>query len=188
MIQFFSDLYWKFKGWKIVGAFPSDLKKMMIVIAPHTSWVDILIGFAARKRLKIKHAKFLGKKEIFEGIFGKWLLKLGGIPVDRHAKLGAVEQVVQYYNDHEEFIIGMSPEGTRNRIDKLKTGFYYMAKNANVPILLLGFDFKNKQVVIGEPFYASDNEEEDFKKIIAFFSTIEGYNAEKDMRHLNNNS
>ena len=184
MIQFFSDLYWKFNGWKIVGNIPPNLKKMILVIAPHTSWVDILIGFASRKRLKIEHAKFLGKKELFEGFFGKWLLKLGGITVDRKAKLGAVEQVVQYYNDNEKFIIGMSPEGTRNKVDKLKTGFYYMAKSANVPMLTVGFDFKNKEVVVGDPIYATDNEEEDFKKIIAFFSTIEGYNPEKDMRHL----
>lgn len=184
MIQFFSDLYWKMNGWKIVGEFPSDLKKMMIAIAPHTSWLDILIGFAGRKKLKIEHAKFLAKKELFDGFFGKWLVKLGGIPVDRKAKLGTVDQVVKYYNDNEEFILGMSPEGTRKRIDRLKTGFYYMAKNANVPILLLGFDFKNKEVVIAKPFYATDNEEADFKKIIAFFSTIEGYNPELDMRHL----
>lgn len=184
MMQFFSDFYWRFHGWKIVGNIPPDIKKMLLVIAPHTSWVDILIGFAARKRLKIEHAKFLGKKELFDGIFGKWLLKLGGIPVDRKARLGAVEQVVKYYNDNDEFIIGMSPEGTRKSVNTLKTGFYHMAKNAKVPILLIGLDFKNKQVVIGNLFFATDNEEEDFEKIIAFFSTIEGYHPAKDLRHL----
>lgn len=184
MIQFFSDLYWRFNGWKIIGNIPQDLNKMLLVIAPHTSWVDILIGFSARKRLKIEHAKFLGKKELFDGLLGKWLIKLGGIPIDRNAKLGAVEQVVQYYNNHEKFIIGMSPEGTRSKVNKLKTGFYYMAKSANIPMIPIGFDFKNKEVIIGDPIYVSDDKEDDFRKITLFFSTIEGYNPEKDMQHL----
>lgn len=184
MITFFSKLYWKLFGWKTVGTLPKDLKKMLLVIAPHTNWKDILIGFAVRDKLNIHHAKFLGKKELFDGFFGKWLLNLGGIPIDRKGKLGAVEQVASYYNNNEKFIVGISPEGTRNRVDTLKTGFYHMAKKANVPMILVGFDFKKKEVMIGEPFSATKNEEADFKKIIAFFSTIQGATPENDLTHL----
>lgn len=184
MITWLSKLYWKLSGWKIVGTLPSDLNKMLLVIAPHTNWKDILIGFAVRDKLNIQHAKFLGKKELFEGPFGKWLLNLGGIPIDRSGKLGVVEQVASFYDKNESFIVGISPEGTRKRVDTLKSGFYHMAKTANVPLVLIGFDFKNKEVIIGEPFYAGKNEEADFKEIIAFFSSIQGATPENDLTHL----
>lgn len=184
MMLLLSKLYWKLAGWKIVGALPKDAKKMLLVIAPHTSWKDLFLGFGVRHELHIDHGKFLGKKELFEGFFGRFLRNLGGIPVDRSAKLGIVEQVVRYFDENEEFIVGLSPEGTRNRVDTLKTGFYHIAKNAHVPMVLIGFDYKNKQVVVGDSFYASEDEPADFKKIIAFFSTIVGANPAKDLTHL----
>jgi 1-acyl-sn-glycerol-3-phosphate acyltransferase len=188
MMLFISKLYWKLFGWKIVGALPKDIKKMLLVVAPHTSWKDLLLGFAVRHELKIHHAKFLGKKELFEGFFGGFLRNLGGIPVDRAAKLGIVEQVVRYFDENEEFIVGLSPEGTRNRVDKLKTGFYHIAKNAKIPMVMVGFDYKNTQVIVGEPIYTTESEEADLKKIIAFFATIEGANPAKDLRHFGEKS
>lgn len=185
MLTLISKIYWKLFGWKIVGKLPSDAKKMILVVAPHTSWVDILIGFASRHKLKIQHAKFLAKKELFDGVFGGVLRRLGGIPVDRSAKLGVVEQIVKYYDDNDEFMIGVSPEGTRKRVDKLKTGFYHIAKRANIPIVIVGFDYKKRQVILEKPFYASENEEADLKRIIAFFSTVVGAKPEYDLRHLN---
>lgn len=184
MLTLISKIYWAIKGWKIVGELPLQHKKMILVIAPHTSWVDILIGFAARSKLGIKHAKFMGKKSLFEGPFG-WILKnMGGIPVDRKAKLGVVEQITKYYDDNDEFIVGVSPEGTRKRIDYLKTGFYHIAKSANIPIVLIGLDFKKKQVIVDKPIFVGKSEEEDLKEIIKFFSSIQGAKKELDMRHL----
>lgn len=184
MILLLSKLYWKLFGWKIAGTLPTELKKMIIIVAPHTSWIDLFIAFAARHYLNIPHAKLLAKKELFEGIFGKWFRKLGGIPVDRSGKLGLVDQVVNYFKENEEFIIGISPEGTRKRVDKLKTGFYHMAKSANVPIVLIGFDYKNRQIVVGETIYTSEDQEADFKKIINFYSEITGKNPKLDLTHL----
>lgn len=183
MLTLISKIYWRLTGWRIVGTLPYE-KKMILVIAPHTSWVDILIGFAARHKLKITHAKFIGKKELFEGIMGGMLRRLGGIPIDRSGQLGVVEQIAEYYRENDEFIIGVSPEGTRKRVDKLKTGFYYIAKTVGIPIVIVGFDYKNKEVVLANPIYAGENEEEDLKKIIAFYSTIEGAKPEYDLRHL----
>lgn len=184
MLTLLSKFYWKLFGWKISGTLPPEHKKMILIVAPHTSWTDLFVGFAARHYLKIPHAKLLAKKELFDGILGKWLVKLGGIPVDRSGKLGLVEQVVNYFNENEEFIIGISPEGTRKRVDKLKTGFYHIAKSANVPIVLIGFDYKNRQVIVGETIYASEDEAADFKRIMDFFSNIQGKNHENDLTHL----
>ena len=189
MLRLLLKLYWKMGGWKIVGALPHHYKKMILVVAPHTSWKDILVGLATRLELKIDHAKFLGKKELFEGPFGKFFRNLGGIPVDRFGKQedkkqGIVDQAVRLFKENENFILGISPEGTRKRVTKLKTGFYHIAKNALIPMVPVGFDFKNKQVVLGDPIFVTDNEEADLKKIIAFFSTIEGANPELGLGHL----
>ena len=183
MIKLILRLWWKLNGWKIKGDFPYHLKKMVIIVAPHTSWKDVLVGFAARDQLKIHKARFLGKKELFDGPFG-WLFKmLGGTPVDRFSKQGAVEQVVELFNKHDEFILALSPEGTRKKVDKLRTGFYHIAKQANVPIQMIGFDFSAKEIVIAEPFYTS-NEPGDFKRIIDFFAPIKGAKPELGLGHL----
>ena len=188
MLRLLLKMYWKLSGWKVSGTLPFEYKKMILVVAPHTSWKDILVGFAARHALKIDHAKFLGKKELFEGPFGAFFRNLGGIPVDRFnknsGKESVVDQAVNLFNDNENFILGISPEGTRNRVEKLKTGFYQIAKNAHIAIVLVGFDFRNKEVVLREPFFVSENQEADFKKIIDFFSTIEGANPELGLKHL----
>ena len=157
---------------------------MVLAVAPHTHWVDVMVGFAARQALHIEHAKFLGKKELFVGPLGWVLRKMGGTPVDRFAKRGMVDQVVELFNSHESFMLGLSPEGTRKRVDKLRTGFYHIAKKAEVPIVPIGFDYANKLVVIGEAFFPGDDEEADLKKIIAFYATIKGRRPELDLRHL----
>lgn len=188
MLRLLLKLYWKLSGWKISGSLPKEIKKVILVVAPHTSWKDIFVGFAVRNELKINHAKFLGKKELFDGPFGWFFRNLGGIPVDRFGKQdgkqSVVDQAVRLFNENDNFMLGISPEGTRKRVEKLKTGFYQIAKNAQIPMVLVGFDFKNKQVVLGEPIYVSDDQEADFKKIIAFFSTIEGANPELGLGHL----
>ena len=157
---------------------------MILIVAPHTSWKDILIGFAARSVLNIGHAKFLGKKELFDGLFGFLFRWLGGIPVDRFSKKGVVEQVSECFATNEIFLLAIAPEGTRKRVDKLRSGFYHIAKKAQVPVLPVGLDFGNKQLVLGAPLITSDNEEADFKKIISFFANLEGKKSEYDLRHL----
>jgi 1-acyl-sn-glycerol-3-phosphate acyltransferase len=109
---------------------------------------------------------------------------MGGIPIDRSGKLGVVEQIAKYYNENDEFIVGFSPEGTRKRVDKLKTGFYHIAKSANIPVIPVGFDYKRRQVIIADPIYTSENENYDIKKITAFLSTIKGAKPEFDLGNL----
>ena len=184
MLRLFLKFYCTFFGWKISGNFPYQYKKMVLAVAPHTHWVDVMVGFAARQALHIEHAKFLGKKELFVGPLGWLLRKMGGTPVDRFAKAGMVDQVVALFNANETFMLGLSPEGTRKRVDKLRTGFYHIAKKAGVPIVPIGFDYANKLVVIGEAFFPGDDEEADLKNIIAFYATIKGRRPELDLRHL----
>jgi len=157
---------------------------MVLAVAPHTHWFDIIIGFGARDAMKINHARFLGKKELFKGPQGWLLKKLGGTPIDRFGNTGIVEHVVAYFNKDENFMLGLSPEGTRKRVDKLKTGFYHIAKAAGVIIVPIGLDYENKKLIIGDGFFAGDDEAADMKKIISFYADIKGKIPEKDLRHL----
>lgn len=185
MLRFFLNLYWKLFGWKLSGNFPYRYKKMVLAVAPHTSWIDVMVCFAARNAMNITHAKFLGKKELFVWPLGWILRKMGGTPVDRFSKQGMVEQAVALFAANDNFILGLAPEGTRKRVDSLRTGFYHIAKKAGVPIVPIGLDYENKQVVIGDAFFPGNNEAADLEKITAFYTTIKGRDPGLDLRHLN---
>jgi len=174
MTKLFWSIWWKLNKWKLNGSYPYHIKKMVIIVAPHTSWKDFLVGLAVRSKLKVFNAKFLGKKELFDGPLGWYFKWLGGVPVDRFSKNGMVEQVVEMFNSKEEFTIALSPEGTRKKVDKLRTGFYHIAKQAKVPILMMGFDYSKKEIVIGNPFSTSDDEAAVFRHFFIFFSPVMG--------------
>jgi 1-acyl-sn-glycerol-3-phosphate acyltransferase len=99
-------------GWKIVGDVPRDQKKYIIITVPHTSNWDFIIGVMVRGIMGFK-SKFLGKKSLFKAPYG-WLFRwLGGYPVDRSRSRNLVDQVIDIYNQHREFVIAVAPEGTR---------------------------------------------------------------------------
>lgn len=167
-------LIFRIKGWKIKGSFPSDLNKYVIAVAPHTSNWDFILGVAARSILRMNRAKYLGKKELFRAPFGWIFTALGGIPVERSRHTNMVEQVAEQFRKRDSLILALAPEGTRKKVEKLKTGFYYIAKAAEVPIILTGFDYGNKEIVIGEPFHPTEDAESDIREITRFFSNIKG--------------
>lgn len=158
-----------------------------MIVGPHTSWKDVVVGFAARSVLRIGHARFLGKKELFDGPFG-WLFRwLGGTPVDRFSSNGVVDQAVELFDKNDRFLLAMAPEGTRKKVDRLRSGFYHIALKAKVPIIMVSMDFKSKTMVFAEPFLVSGNEEADLKMIINFFARFYGARPELDLRHLGTN-
>ncbi len=169
-------LLFRLFGWKIVGFIPKELKKYIIAVGPHTSNWDFIIGVAARSILQIKKAKFLGKSQLFQPPYG-WIFKLlGGIPVERKESNDVTDQVAEIFNQHSEFILAVAPEGTRRKVERLKTGFYYIALKANVPVLPAGFDFTRREVRLGTPFYASGNIEKDMATMMQFYRSIGGKN------------
>lgn len=174
----------KWLGWKQVGAFPNHLKKYVVIVAPHTSNWDFVIGLLFRKVLRLEHAKYLGKHQLFRPPFGFFFRWLGGYPVNRSASSNLVDQVVKIFNEHDEFVLALSPEGTRQRVDKLKTGFYNIARKANVPIIMVAFDYANRQLVISPPVETTENEQADFNRILAFFRPIAGKRPENGLMHL----
>lgn len=176
MLQhFLAWWFFKVRGWKTEGDFPYSLKQSVIIAGPHTHNVDFLLGLAVRKQLHFEFVQFLGKKELFNPITGWFFRLLGGHPVDRGKKSNMVDQVVALYGKHERFHIALSPEGTRTKVEKFRTGFYHIAKNAQVPILMMGFDFGQRRVVFADPIYPSDNEKADMRLIVDFFKQFKGY-------------
>jgi 1-acyl-sn-glycerol-3-phosphate acyltransferase len=171
----------KLMGWDTTMVFPyHHLKKFVMIVGPHTSSWDFIIGIAYRSLLGLQRTKFLGKKELFNPPFGGLLRAMGGIPVDRSERHSLVEQVVALFNVQHEFTLALSPEGTRKKVQKLKTGFYFIALKAMVPIIMVGFDYKNKTVVFSEPLMPH-YQEEDFKIIEGFYGAIYGKIPENGM-------
>ncbi|MEZ4972574.1 MAG: lysophospholipid acyltransferase family protein [Cyclobacteriaceae bacterium] len=178
MLRPFYLLMFKLFGWKTEGNFSPDIKKYVIAVAPHTSNWDFVVGVAARSIFRIQKARYLGKSSLFKPAYGWFFRWLGGYPVDRSSSHDMVQQVAKIFNDHETFILAMAPEGTRKKVEKLRTGFYYIAKSANVPIIPVGFDFGGKRVVVGQPLYPTGNIENDMEKMLEFYRTIKGKNPE----------
>lgn len=178
------NLFLQMQGWKIHGEFPYHLKKCVIAVGPHTSAWDFVVGLAVRSKLKLYHLNFLGKAELFKGRFGFFFRRLGGFPVDRFSNNNVVDQVAEQFKIRDQFLLALSPEGTRKKVDKLRTGFYHIALKAGVPIVLAGLDFGRKEISFSEPFLPTGNMEEDFKKIIHFFADKEGKIPEYGLKHL----
>lgn len=169
-------IYFKIMGWKIVGNtnFSKDIiKQAVIIAAPHTSWHDFYIGVLLRKITNVK-TNFVGKKELFIWPFGYYFRAIGGRSLDRTSGQNKVEAIAKLFNESEEFRLTLAPEGTRKKVETWKTGFYFIAKAAKVPIIMFTLDFKNKQNKISEPFYPTDDIEADFKFLQSFFEGVEG--------------
>uniref|UniRef100_UPI004048444C 1-acyl-sn-glycerol-3-phosphate acyltransferase n=1 Tax=Polaribacter sp. TaxID=1920175 RepID=UPI004048444C len=175
--MFSKFIFTKILKWKLNNDFPNDLKKYVVIAAPHTSWQDFPIGILARNTSGIK-INFIGKDSLFKGPFGFIFRSLGGTPVDRTKSNNLVEAIVQLFNSKDEFRLALSPEGTRKKVTEWKTGFYYIAKGANVPVVMATLDFGRKEVKISEPYYLTDDKEKDFNYFKSFFKGVTAKNPE----------
>ena len=167
-------IYHKLLGWRIQGDIPSDkIKKCVIIAVPHTSWHDFYIGVLLRSILRIKTG-FIAKKELFKFPFGFFFKALGGVPLDRTPGQDKVKAIATVFDSKEEFRITLAPEGTRKKVTQLKTGFYYIALEAKVPIVMIAFDFGKKQHRISEPLFPTGDIDKDMKHIHKFFKGTVG--------------
>lgn len=164
-------------GWRYHMPSP-PAKKYVLIGAPHTSNWDFAVGLLGLWALGIR-ARWLGKKELFRPPLG-WLLRLlGGIPVDRSRRNNLVDSVAEIFQREEAIVILITPEGTRGRAPYWRTGFYYMARKAGVPIALGYVDFRKKEVGIGGYLWPSGDIKRDFEVIRAFYQDKVGLRPEK---------
>jgi 1-acyl-sn-glycerol-3-phosphate acyltransferase len=165
-------LHIKLFGWTCVGEPPTD-KKYMMVSGPHTSNWDfyILLMYLFKYRIPIH---WLGKSNLFKGPFAPLVRWMGGIPVDRSKSNNLAQQVIDFYNDADELIVLITPEGTRSKVDKWKTGFYHIAHGANIPINSGYVDFEIKELGWGPRWVPTGEVEKEIGEIRAFFATKSG--------------
>ena len=146
--------------WKVIGSLPLN-EKYVIAVVPHSSYFDLIIAVLIRSYSGLK-IKFIGKKELFNPITSFFFKFLGGIPVDRSKNTNLVDEVVNLFDQNEIQILAIAPEGTRKKVKKWKSGFYYIALNANLPILMVSFDYIKKEVIINNKFYPTGDINKDF--------------------------
>lgn len=186
-MKFLAKIIFFITGWKISGSYPKGLKKCVMIAAPHTSNWDLLFARAAFYILDVP-VRYTIKKEIMKFPLGPVLRSLGAIPIDRSRKNkvskrnSVVDSMIELFNEREELVIMIAPEGTRKYVPKWKTGFYHVAVGANVPILLGFLDYKNKRAGIGPAIYPSGNLEEDLKTIMDFYRPIKGKYPDQGIR------
>lgn len=166
----------KLTGWQFVGELP-DCPKLVMIGAPHTSNWDALYGFAALLATGVK-ISWLAKHTLFKWPRRRLLMALGGIPVERSTSHGIVEQIVAEFQRRDRLILVLTPEGTRKRVDKWKTGFYAIARQAGAPILLAYLDYKSKRLGFGPLVELSGDMEKDLTKMENFYRTITGKRPE----------
>lgn len=158
-------------GWQLSGDLP-DLAKMVVAVAPHTSNCDFVIALAASFALDIK-ISFLGKHSIFVWPLRRFLLRFGGIPVERRNSHGVVTQLAATFARESQLILGLAPEGTRQKVQQWKSGFWHIAREAQVPVLLVGLDYGTKTVVFGPLLMPGDDFAADLAHMQAFFRQMQ---------------
>jgi 1-acyl-sn-glycerol-3-phosphate acyltransferase len=168
----------KITGWRAEGRLP-DVSKFVLIAAPHTSNWDFPIGVFTAFALRAK-IYWMGKNTLFRWPFGVFFKWLGGIPVDRSRSNNMVLQTIRQFRDNERLIVAIPPSGTRKRVLKWKTGFYYIATGANVPIVLGFFNYPEKKAGFGPTYVPSGNIDSDMKEIRAFYSDIKGKHFVKE--------
>ena len=166
-------IYFKLMGWTVNGEFPLHIKKCVVPVVPHTSWHDFYIGILIRNVWKAE-VNFVGKKSLFKAPYGWYFRWMGGAPIDRTKSTDFVTAIAKVFDKKEVFRLALAPEGTRKKVERLKTGFYYIAKAAKVPIVMVAFDFENKQVKVAEAFFTSEDIDADFEKINNFYKGVKG--------------
>ena len=187
MAKLFSRFVFWLTGWKVVGAFPEDVRKAVMIAAPHTSNWDLLYARCAFFLLDIP-LRYTIKKELMVGPVGWMLRMLGAIPIDR-SKTGArgkrsmVDAMADLFDEYEEELVVMvTPEGTRKYAPRWKTGFYRVAEKAQVPIVLGYLDYAKKHAGVGPVFNTTGDIDKDIEEIQAFYRTKTARYPEQGVR------
>ena len=177
LLRALSLSYLKLAGWKVEGTLPDNARKSVLIAAPHTSNWDLpytlMVGFSLRLNLY-----WMGKHSLFDFPFGGLMRWLGGIAVQRgqSGNLVAASAAALTAADGRVQLV-VPPEGTRGATRHWKTGFYYIALSAQVPIVMAYMDYERKLSGLGPVFRPSGDIEKDMAAIKAFYAPFKGRNA-----------
>lgn len=158
------------RGWCVEGQFINE-RKCLLAVAPHTSNWDFFIGVFVIFSFRLK-LNFFGKHTIFIPPLGALVRRLGGIPVERSRAHGVVNTIASQIKNADELVLALAPEGTRSKIFPWKTGFMHIAKQADIPIQMIGIDYAKKAIVLGPIIHKVTNIDEQMQTIYAFYDTV----------------
>jgi 1-acyl-sn-glycerol-3-phosphate acyltransferase len=164
--------YLRMFGWQLEGRKP-PYKKYLILAAPHTSNWDVPVMLSMSYVYGIR-VSWIGKHSLFRGVLGPMMRWLGGVPVDRRAANNAVQQMVDEFASRDELALMITPEGTRGRAEYWKSGFYHIAREAHVPIVLGLLDFRRKVGGLFEAIEPTGDLTADMNRIRAFYAGATG--------------
>ncbi|MGQ9425461.1 1-acyl-sn-glycerol-3-phosphate acyltransferase [Gilvimarinus sp. F26214L] len=153
-------------GWSFQGEVP-ELSKAVVILAPHTSNWDFFIALIAKFALNLK-ASYVMKQEAFFWPFKNWLIRIGGIPIDRTQPKRIVSRVTREFREKDSIWLVITPEGTRRKVDRYKTGFVRIAHAAGVPVIVVGLDFSRKAIVFSRVVSATGDHDADADALYHF--------------------
>ena len=176
LLQKIAKFFLTITGWKFKGDIPRS-DRIILVAGPHTSNWDFLLALAFIFGLNL-NVFWIGKHTLFKNGLSKIMRKLGGIPVDRASPELLMNEVSHIVKKQQGVIIAISPEGTRKKVERLKSGFLRIAKTTNSQILLAGIDFESKLIHLGKLFEPSGNTEADLLNVQNYFRQFRGKRPE----------
>ncbi len=177
--------YLKLAGWKLRGDWPRDIAKMVLIAAPHTSNWDGVNMLAAAGYYRVE-LKWMGKKELTTGLFGAFVKWLGCVPVDRKGGGDLVKQMQDAFSAAERMVLAVPPEGTRSAVNEWKTGFYYIALAAGVPLVMSVLDYGTRTISLSGSLAPSGDYAADLRAIMAHYDGAKGLRSGRLIRNKGN--
>lgn len=163
-------------GWTVLDL-PARPRRAVVVVYPHTSNWDFVIGVLARSALRLD-VRWIGKDALFRGAMGPPMRWLGGIPVNRKQPAGFAERMAAEFARHDDFLLAITPEGTRSRTPGWKSGFYRIARAAGVPVVVATIDYAKKRIGLLATMELTGDEDADMARIAAHYRGCTGRRPE----------
>jgi 1-acyl-sn-glycerol-3-phosphate acyltransferase len=179
MLKMVSTLIFKVSGWALEGNIPEGMDKCVMVVAPHTSNIDFFFGLAVVDKLRLPIRYLIKQEWLNKLLIGRLFVSTGAVGVVRSERQNMVGQMADYLAGTKQVALVFPPEGTRKRNARWKTGFYYVALQAGVPIVLAALDYGRKKVVIGPSFVPSGDFPGDMEQIRHFYGQVRARRPEK---------
>lgn len=161
--------WYRRNGWTLGPNIPADIKKCVIIAAPHTSNWDFIYALGALYLFGVP-VRYLAKKELFKWPLKGILTSTGGISIDRSKSTGMVESAISRFSETDSLYLMIAGEGTRGKVEKWKSGFYHVALGAKVPLMLAYLDYDKKEAGFAPPIYLTGDKEKDIQTIKLFYA------------------
>ena len=176
VVRWLGKFLMKISGWKTIGQLPKD-QRVVLIAGPHTSNWDFVLAMSLILSLDVR-IHWVGKHSIFKKGFRRLFKKMGGIPVNRVNPQALKNEIYNITEKYRGYIIAISPEGTRKKVERLKSGFLRIANETNSKIMMVGVDFSNKTIDFGDFFSPSGDMDKDLKFIKDYFGNFTGKHPE----------